>query len=79
MKKLLTLLAIGTFALAACEPVNITAAGINAEPIEENIPDSSMSTEESSSDESGSDDTMSEDSDMNGTESSDSSESMDME
>ncbi len=79
MKKLLTLLVIGVFALAACEPMNITAAGNNTGPMEENISDSSMSTEESSSDDSSSDDSSTGDSEMSGTESSESSDPMEME
>ncbi len=82
MKKLLTLLAVGMFALAACVPTNMATAGNNAGPIEENIPNSTMATEDSGTDNSmddgsgtiGSDSSGSE---MSSTESSESSDSMD--
>jgi plastocyanin len=77
MKKLLTLLAVGMFALAACVPTNMATAGNNAGPIEENIPDSTMTTEDSGTDDSKDDGSDTSGSEMSSTESSESSDSMD--
>jgi plastocyanin len=74
MKKLLTLLIIGLFTLAACQPVNLAAAGNDTGAMVDNTMEIEDSTEEPGDDSDGEDsDSMD---DMNETETPEASETM---